>query len=260
VSGGDINEAFQIITNTSDLFIKVNDHRRFLGLFEEEAKSINFIRNTGTIDTPKVLRTGNIGEHSYLLLEWITEGSRSSQSNYHFGRKLAGMHSCSDEYFGWNSDNYLGTVIQNNQKKNTWGEFFVENRLETFLRILKDQGVLELKIQDAFYNRMQKFFPEEKPALLHGDLWQGNYMINQNGECVLIDPATYFGHREIDLGMTRMFGGFSAEFYQGYQENYPLEKGWEGRLEIAQLIPLLVHAILFQGSYVSQVEAVLKKY
>jgi len=118
----------------------------------------------------------------------------------------------------------------------------------------------DLKAFGNFFNRLPEIFPEEPPALLHGDLWSGNFMINQAGEAVLIDPAVYFGHREMDLGMSQLFGGFHRQFYSAYNEISPLKPGWEKRLDYCNLYPLLVHVNLFGGSYVHSVKQIIKPF
>ena len=112
----------------------------------------------------------------------------------------------------------------------------------------------------ALFERLPDIFPAEKPALLHGDLWSGNYITGKNGEAWLIDPAVYYGNREADIAMTRLFGGFNATFYSAYNDEYPLESGWEERLDYFNLYPLLVHINLFGSSYLNQIQNILSKF
>ena len=260
VTGGDINAAYKLETPQGFLFLKHNSALKYPGIFEEEAKALNTYFTTGVVEVPKVLMSDVVENEAFLLLEWIEEGTPNKNTHYKLGQDLAKLHQCTSKSFGWTSNNYLGTVIQENEEKETWGEFFVENRIEPFIKKLKDSSLLSKKVSDRFLERMSTFFPDEKPSLLHGDLWQGNYRINEKGIALLIDPAVYFGHREIDIAMTRMFGGFPSNFYRGYQEEHPLEYDWEDRIEVAQFIPVLIHAILFGGAYVQQVENILSKY
>jgi len=108
--------------------------------------------------------------------------------------------------------------------------------------------------------KLNEVLPLEPPALLHGDLWSGNFMVTANGYAAIFDPAVYYGHREMDIGMTKLFGGFDQPFYDAYEEVYPLEKGWKQRLQLAQLYPILVHAILFGGHYIDKAKTILKYY
>jgi len=113
---------------------------------------------------------------------------------------------------------------------------------------------------DRFYRKLDEIFPVEAPSLIHGDLWNGNYMVNENGEAVIIDPAVYYGHREMDLGMSKLFGGFSAGFYEAYNQQYPLEKDWKERLDYCNLYPLMVHVNLFGGGYLNSVKSILRNF
>jgi protein-ribulosamine 3-kinase len=113
---------------------------------------------------------------------------------------------------------------------------------------------------ERLFHRLDTLFPTEPPALLHGDLWSGNFLCDTQGRPVLIDPAVYYGHREMDLAMTRLFGGSDAALYAAYTDEWPLERGWEERVDLCNLYPLLVHVNLFGGSYITQVEAVLRRY
>ena len=117
----------------------------------------------------------------------------------------------------------------------------------------------DLQQAGTFCTAAGNLFPQEPPALLHGDLWAGNFMISKTGEAAIYDPAVYYGHREMDIGVTALFGGFSQAFYDGYNEVYPLQQDWRQRLPLTQLYPLLVHAVLFGGHYVDSARAILKK-
>jgi fructosamine-3-kinase len=123
-----------------------------------------------------------------------------------------------------------------------------------------DLSATDIRDADLFCNNIRTIFPGEPPSLLHGDLWAGNYMITSTGYAAVFDPAVYCGHREMDIGMTKLFGGFDQRFYDAYNETYPLEKGWENRLPITQLYPLLVHAVLFGGHYISEVKHVFSVF
>jgi len=163
-------------------------------------------------------------------------------------------------FYGWHEDNYIGSLVQQNTRHTTWEDFFINCRITPLVKLLYDAGIYsskDLTLTDNFCKHGKDIFPKEKPCLLHGDLWSGNFMITNKGEPVLIDPAVYCGHREMDIGMTKLFGGFDNLFYQSYNEVYPLEHGWKERLAFAQLYPLLVHAVLFGGHYIEQTRTII---
>ena len=165
--------------------------------------------------------------------------------------------------FGLDHDNYIGSLPQSNHQHTSWVEFFIEERLEKQIALAKNSGALNNSTIQQFNNlfkRLKEIIPEEKPSLLHGDLWNGNYMLAADGCACLIDAAVYYDHREMDLAMTRLFGGFPEEFYESYHETFPLSSGFEERVDIHNLYPLLVHVNLFGGSYISQVKSVLSRF
>jgi fructosamine-3-kinase len=173
------------------------------------------------------------------------------------------MHKQPQEYFGLNEDNYIGSLDQNNDQYSEWYSFYTECRIKPLVKKLFDTGdfsATDIRDADLLCNSLKTILPIEPPSFLHGDLWAGNYMIISSGYAAIFDPAVYFGHREMDIGMTRLFGGFDQRFYEAYNEAYPLEKGWEKRLPITQLYPLLVHAVLFGGHYISDVKHIFSAF
>ncbi len=152
---------------------------------------------------------------------------------------------------------------QINTLHNEWHSFYRECRIMPLVKKLFDAGnytKADINYANSFCNNIKSIFPSEPPALLHGDLWGGNYLITSTGYAAIFDPAIYFGHREMDIGMTKLFGGFDARFYRAYDEVYPLAKGWEKRLAVTQLYPLLVHAVLFGGHYVSKTKEIIRQF
>jgi len=180
-----------------------------------------------------------------------------------FGHKLAGLHRCSKENFGLDHDNYIGSLPQSNGSSSTWVEFFINQRLRVQLTLAKNGNNIPSQLLQSFDKLIQKipdWLPEEKPALLHGDLWSGNVMVGSDGKVCLIDPAVYYGHREIELAFTTLFGGFDQSFYHAYNEEFPLAQGYEDRFDIYNLYPLLVHVNLFGSSYLSGIQTILDRF
>jgi len=180
-----------------------------------------------------------------------------------FAKQIANLHRHTSNIFGLDHNNYIGSLNQSNKNHNNWIDFFREERLIFQIKMARDNGKIGndiINMFDGFFLKLDEIFPVEPPALIHGDLWSGNYMVNKNGEPVIIDPAVYYGNREMDLGMTQLFGGFSAEFYKFYNDFFPLENGWKDRLDYCNLYPLMVHVNLFGGGYIQSVKSILKRF
>lgn len=260
VAGGDINQAQKIIFESGKTaFLKWNDSAPS-GMFEAEAKGLELLRSANTeLIIPEQL----VVSDSYLLLEWVEEGGGKPDSSYQFGVQLARLHKSSSDFFGLDHDNYIGRLPQPNNKHSNWPDFFAIERIEPQVKMGVESDKLSRSLLmdvQKMYSKFGSLFPLEKPALLHGDLWSGNFMFSRSGQTSIYDPAVYFGHREMDLAMTRLFGGFSADFYRGYNEESPLEPGFEDRVKLYNLYPILVHANLFGGSYCRQAENIIQNY
>ena len=263
LGGGDINRAARLETSVGNLFVKWNRSDRYPGMFDKEAKGLNLLNAANVIRIPRVLLSGLAGNHAFLCLEFIETGSPGNAFWEDFGRSLAKLHKNSKKFFGLDHDNYIGSLPQINKNYPYWIDFFIEQRINFQLELARNSGLIDrsvIKAAEHMFGRLNEIIPVEPPSLLHGDLWSGNFMVSNQGEACLIDPAVYYGHREMDIAMTRLFGGFSAAFYEYYNEEYPMEKGWENRLEIFNLYPLLVHVNLFGRAYVSQVSSILRKF
>jgi fructosamine-3-kinase len=260
VSGGSINSAFQLHAATGELFFaKVNDAERYPGLFGKERLGLTSL----PVRTPNVFIEEVSGSYQLLVMEWISPGTRTERFWENFGKTLAGMHRQTGAGFGLNYDNYMGSLPQINGWRETWVDFFREQRLERQAKLAVDTGLLPkrwLKNLDNLYRELPAVFPEETPCLVHGDLWSGNFICDQNQLPVLIDPAVYYGHRSVDLAMTTLFGKFHPLFYKAYHAHYPLPVNYEEQWEIANLYPLLIHLNLFGGSYRESVTATLENF
>jgi len=263
VAGGSINEAFCLESPEGNYFLKWNDASAYPGMFTAEEKGLDMLRATKAIKIPQVVAAETAGSFSFLLMEWIESGKRKKSFWADFGKNLARLHRMTQEKFGLSHDNYIGSLPQSNRQHSSWTDFFIKERIEPQVKLAVDGGKLgnvQISQLANLYNRLPDIIPNEKPSLIHGDLWNGNFLVAADGSACLIDPAVYYGHREMDLSMTRLFGGFDDEFYRGYEEEFPLEKGFESRIDIHNLYPLLVHVNLFGSGYIQQVKSFLLKF
>lgn len=258
--GGDINDVYLISwEGLADFVVKVNSKTRFPDMFKKEMHALEFIGKHANIECVTPINYFEDEDHQYLMLDWIEEGEQDSTFYVSFAHELSEMHKLTHEQFGWGVDNYIGSLKQSNTFHDTWGSFYAEERILPLAKMAHDAGLLNVLLLrgiENFCKEIPNLFPNEKPALLHGDLWGGNFMVNAGGDPVLIDPAIYFGHREMDLGMTQMFGGFNDNFIEDYDVYSPLEKGWQQRIKYTQLYPYLVHLNLFGRSYLPGVQKV----
>lgn len=262
VGGGSINQAGQLRTSCGNFFLKWNDAHRFPGMFEKEALGLMLLSRQKMLTIPTVLGYGNTKEHQFLLLQYIESSQKNKRYWFDLGVGLAKLHQLSSATFGLDHDNYMGSLPQSNKSHNSWIDFFIHERLKIQISLAVKNGLVNGELQRLFeklYTTLPELVPDDKPALLHGDLWCGNVIADSNGGPCIIDPAVYYGNREADLAMTKLFGGFNEEFYNSYSEAFPLLKDYEKRLPIYNLYPLLVHLNLFGRSYLSQIYTVFKQ-
>lgn len=261
ISGGDISDAFLLHTAEGRLFCKCNSSPVALDMFQKEADGLNEIAKTKTISTPTVVLVESNEYFSCLVLEYI-EGKRGDAAAMKkFGSQLAQLHKSSNENFGWHQDNFIGRLHQSNTQHSDWATFFWKKRLIPQLVLSCENGFYEIRnIPTAFeaIEILNMVLGEVRPSLIHGDLWSGNYLISKDGHSYLIDPAVYYGHHLIDISMSQLFGGFSADFYNAYFEQWP--KPTKDQIELYQLYYLLVHLNLFGSSYYSSVDRILKRF
>ena len=260
VAAGNLNQAIYLSTDQGDLFLKTNFEKRS-DIFEKEALALQFLKANTSLYIPSVSGFGKKGELNFLLTEWIPNGRKNMDFWENLGQGLAQLHMVSSKNFGLDHDNYIAVLPQINSPKATWAEFFISNRLEPMLGKAFYDGLIDKSFLDKFrdiYDKLPSVFPNEIPALLHGDLWSGNVMETALGEPALIDPAIYFGHREVDLAFSKLFGGFDMRFYDAYEDVFPLEPEFEERVKIYNLYPLLVHLNLFGKSYLPPIEKTVK--
>ena len=259
VSGGDISQAFRLTCDNGSYFLKLNDTTTCPGMFAAEAKGLRLIGDSA----PVVLAEGELGAVSFLLMRWIDSAENTPAAQTNLGRVVADLHRVTASEFGLDHDNYIGSLRQSNSFHADWTSFFIAERLQPLLKMAYNSGNIDAPLVGDFerlFGRLDHLFPHEPPALLHGDLWSGNYLIARYNLPVLIDPACYFGHREMDIAMSRLFGGFSPSFYASYHAHFPLQPGWERRVSLWNLYPLLVHVNLFGSGYLSQLKTSLNQW
>jgi len=200
---------------------------------------------------------------NHLLLEWIDEGRARPSTERDLGAGLARLHRVGAPAFRREDRRSTGSRGLPNEPGATWPEFYAANRLLPLARLARDEGALApstISDLERLAHGLAPFDTGEPPARLHGDLWAGNRLVGVDGRSWLIDPAAHGGHREFDLAMMRLFGGFGGECFAAYAEVYPLEPGWEDRVALHQIAPLVVHAIKFGGGYVGAASAAIEQY
>ena len=263
VHGGDISQAYRIDTPNNSYFLKTNRNANASKMFQAEAYGLQLIHDINTIKTPKVLVCDSFQNTSFLLMEFIERKLPSKKNFENLGNQLAELHKRTSEYFGLHQDNFIGNLPQSNKPHKNWVNFYTNERLLPQLELAKQKHLLsdnECPSAKHIEESLNPLFENIKPSLLHGDLWRGNYLISKEDTPYLIDPAVYFGHHEVDIAMTKLFGGFGDDFYKAYHRVLPQDSKTASRIDIYQLYYLLVHLNLFGSSYYGSVVSILKKY
>lgn len=261
VAGGDICTATKI---------KLSDGRAALmkthvnppeGFFAAEARSLDWLAVDGGVAVPEVLAV----DEDCLIIPWVETGKQTPDAAAAFGQQLAATHAATPEDgFGADADGYIGRLPMRNDRKPSWPEFYATQRVLPYLKLARDRGhasAEDAATIESLIGRLVELIPEEPPARLHGDLWNGNVLWGAEGAVHVIDPAAYAGHREVDLAMLSLFGmPHLPRALEAYDDSAPLAEGWEERLGVHQLFPLLVHACMFGGGYAARAAAVAARY
>lgn len=261
VGGGCINQSYVFGDGRRRFFVKVN-RVELSDMFAAEEAGLNEIRASGAITAPQPIGWGTAGRSAFLVLEHIalSEGRVNDEL---FGQQLAAMHRHTRDRHGWHRDNTIGSTVQVNTPHPDWQVFWRDQRLgyQLSLAAKRGHGASLQRKGDKLMAQLGAFFSAyaPSPALLHGDLWSGNYGCLADGRPVIYDPAVYYGDRETDLAMTELFGGFSANFYAAYREAYPLDPGYDARKTLYNLYHILNHLNLFGGGYKAQAETLLDR-
>jgi len=261
VRGGDINQAARLRDRDGcSWFIKLNNPNR-VDMFAAECEGLRELATAKHIRVPQVAGYGSSEHYAWLILEWLDLADVPAAADHELGRALAGMHRMTAEHFGWHRDNYIGATAQPNGWLKSWPAFFREQRLGHQLALAQTNGA-PASLLDSGHQLMARLDDwysgyDPVPSLLHGDLWGGNRGVLADGSPALFDPAVYYGDRETDIAMTRLFGGFSADFYTAYDKAWPLDEGATDRQELYNIYHVLNHFNLFGDSYLAQAEHML---
>lgn len=273
VSGGDINRAARVeLADGTRVLVKYNASAPS-GFFAAEAHGLAELKRGiaqagARLRVPDVIAHGEAGDDipAFLALQWLERGEASADFGETFGRALAALHRVRAQQFGFAQDNFIGRLPQRNTPTPTWIAFYREQRLLPQIALARHNGLLPAPREKPLMRlieRLDEWIGASVPALpslLHGDLWAGNYLVGDPPALTLIDPAVYYGEREVELAFTELFGGFPRRFYDAYHEAWPLDAGYARRKALYQLYPLLVHLNLFGESYGASVDAVCRKY
>ena len=255
VSGGDICEAYcGILENGGKVFLKVHENAKML---HAEALGLEWIASGG-VETPTVLAVSPTDSlNGFLVLSWVEVSNPQLKDWESFGEQLAQLHSIKETHAGWNQNNFIGSLHQDNRPSKNWVAFFRDKRLMPQIKLAIDTQKASIHLSrrmEPFLRRLGERLSEPKCiSRLHGDLWNGNVLFQNNTGPLFIDPAPYSGHREMDFAMMDLFGGFHPRAIAAYDDIYPLESGWRERIPIYQLYYLLVHVNIHGASWLSQV-------
>ena len=265
LSGGCISNAYKVTFEDDISFLmKINEHSP-TDMFIKEAHGLKELQKAKAIKIPEV----NLYDEGFILMEFISSATKKKNFFEEFGRKFALLHKFTADEFGFYEDNYIGSTPQMNindgNTKKDWTSFYFNKRLLYQFKLAEKNGYADSSLKDAFIKTEDKIESilggsDQMPSLLHGDLWGGNYMTDGNGGACLIDPAVYYGNREADLAMTKLFGGFSASFYDAYNEAFPLREGWKYRENIYMLYHVMNHLNLFGSGYYAHALSLMKFY
>lgn len=262
LTGGDINQAYALtLSDKRTVFLKTHSAAP-QDMFRREAEGLGWLAKANALKIPQVIAFNDEAGAPFLVLEYLRAGRRDTHFDEALGHGLAALHRAAPKHFGLDSDNYIGRLEQDNRLCSSWVEFYRTARLEPMFAHARNKVPISVELQRDFNHILttlpERVGPTEAPARLHGDLWSGNLQCSAEGQPALIDPAVYGGHREIDLAMMKLFGGFSSRVFAAYHESYPLAAGFQDRVPLYQLYPILVHVALFGSGYLGALHDALR--
>lgn len=265
VSGGCINNAEIIKTSSGNTFFVKTNYDTEKDMFIKEADGLIELSKANAIRIPKVI----YADYDFIIIENIIAADKNKSFWEDFGRNFAKLHKFTSNAYGFYEDNYIGSTLQINiaseKESIDWTEFYFNKRLLFQFKLAEKKGYAGYELRKYFSgleNKINLILKDcdVKPSLLHGDLWSGNFIIDDTGNACLIDPAVYYGHREADIAMTKLFGGFDSKFYSAYNEEYPLDYEYQYRENIYKLYHVLNHLNLFGSGYYNQAVSLIKYY
>jgi fructosamine-3-kinase len=263
IGGGSISSTYRISSTNKAFFLKVNRSRNAEAMFKAEVNGLELLRKFSTFSIPEVITVSRNEYNSFLIMELIVSSIKTKDYWQDLAIKLAELHRQRNSHFGLEEDNFIGSLPQNNSFEADWAAFFINQRIAPMTKMAFDNNLIENRERSALESALiniTDLMPKEPQALLHGDLWSGNLLTDGTGEPCLIDPAVYFGHREMDIAFSKLFGGFKHKFYECYQDMYPMEPGFNQRRDLYNLYPLLVHLNLFGRSYIGQINSIISRF
>ncbi|NYG59227.1 fructosamine-3-kinase [Nocardioides daedukensis] len=265
VAGGDICTATRLkLSDGTSALMKTHLHPP-PGFFTAEARGLRWLAEVDGVSAPAVLAV----DEDCLIIPWIETGKQVPDAAAEFGRALARTHTSEVQVqgstqFGFEHDGYIGRLPMRNTPSTSWPEFYATQRVLPYLKVARDRGAIspqDSAVVEQIIGRLSDLVPDEDPARLHGDLWNGNVLWGSDGVVYVVDPAAYAGHREVDIAMLTLFGmPHLQRALDAYDEAAPLVEGWEDRLGIHQLFPLLVHACMFGGGYGARAASIAGRY
>ncbi len=262
IAAGNINQAVCIQTGKRSFLLKLN-YDPNEAIFQKEAEGLEILRKNCPLKIPEVIAYGQVEGQNFLLMEYIDSGNYFQGYWDKLAEGLAELHMNTKAFYGLEDDNFIASLPQKNEPNESWTSFFIYNRLDPLIGRAYYEQLISKEFLVRFqgiYTKLEGFFPTEKPALLHGDLWSGNILRTSEGMPALIDPAVYYGQREVDLAFSKLFGGFDQKFYEAYDAVYPLASGFEERVSVYNLYPLLVHLNLFGKAYLPGIEKAIAPF
>lgn len=263
LGGGSINAVYKIVLPEESVVLKVHRIAEHPGMFAAESKGLNILLNAHGPLVPGVICETVIGNYQFLVLEYVSAGTKKENYFARLGEDMAALHRNTAALYGLDHDNYIGSLPQKNALTANMFDFLIHHRYEPMLKAAVDRQQLDSKDVrgfSGFFLRLPELLPVEPPTLIHGDLWSGNVITGHEGYACLIDPAVAYVHREADISKTLLFGGFEDQFYRSYHQLFPLERGFQQRVAFWNLYPLLVHIVLFGGGYADKVRKIVHPF